>query len=153
MVWIWTGDPAGADPGLVPDYMYHRDPGWAWSPVFLSIACDWQLLYDILLDLTHLAYVHKKTIGGDPDAHTRDAQLQTQRQGHLVQVKRWLPNSNPPPFYQGALATLLEDKHVLEAQQARVLEEPERGFVDIRWDAGPLFARRVVDELVAAEAG
>ena len=47
----------------------------------------------------------------------------------------------------------LEDKDILEAQQARVLEQPERGFIDIKWDAGPLLARKVIDEQVAAERG
>src|SRR5262249_50081489 len=54
-------------------------------------------------------------------------------------------------IHDGALATLLEDKAVLEIQQERVLEEPERILVDTRWDAGGLQARRIIEALVATE--
>ncbi|WP_395069065.1 Rieske 2Fe-2S domain-containing protein [Paraburkholderia silvatlantica] len=236
MVWIWLGESEKADIKAIPSHHYHDDPGWAWSSIFLKVECDWQLLNDNLMDLTHLGYVHKQTIGGDPDAHTMNIDLKTTRSGNRVEVKRWLPNTNPPPFYSlgnsfsgkidrwqeidftpglvriwsggtdagtgayegrrvggvqfmglhavtpstatscyyhftqsrnfkldtstelhkkihdGALFTLLEDKTVLEAQQKRLLDNPERGLINIKWDIGPLQARRVIEERVATEA-
>ncbi len=56
------------------------------------------------------------------------------------------------PIHQAALATLLEDKAVLEGQQARILENPGRGFIDIRADAGGLQGRRVVAQRLAEES-
>ena len=31
-VWIWPGDPAKADPALIPDMHWNDDPAWAGSP-------------------------------------------------------------------------------------------------------------------------
>ena len=63
-VWIWMGDPARADPAHDPDFHWSIDPpiGPA-KPDYLHVACNWQLVNDNLLDLTHLVYVHESTIG------------------------------------------------------------------------------------------
>ncbi len=50
-----------------------------------------------------------------------------------------------------AVATFLEHKDLLEAQQRRRSEDPERALLDIRNDAGTIHARRIVTELSAAE--
>jgi phenylpropionate dioxygenase-like ring-hydroxylating dioxygenase large terminal subunit len=233
LLWIWMGDPAKADSAAIPEHHYHNDPSWEWRPIFLEIECDWSLLNDNLLDLTHLGFVHKKTIGGDPSAHA-GAEMRVERLDRRVHVTRWLANTDPPPFYrlghafkdkidrwqeiefrpglvriwtggtdagtgayqgqreggvqfmgfhgitprtenscyyhftqarnfrlgeteldeaihQAALATLLEDKAVLESQQARILENPGRGFIDIRADAGGLQGRHLVAQLFAEE--
>jgi vanillate O-demethylase monooxygenase subunit len=233
MLWIWVGDTAKADPAAIPAHVHHRDPRWEWAPIFLDVKCDWRLLNDNLLDLTHLGFVHRKTIGGDPDAHA-GAETRVARKDQTVLVTRWLANTEAPPFYklgyafsgkidrwqeieftpglvriwtggtdagtgayegrreggvqfmgfhgitpqtetscyyhftqarnfrlgepklhemihQAAVATLLEDKAVLEGQQARILDNPSRGFIDIRADAGGLQGRRLVEQLIAAE--
>jgi vanillate O-demethylase monooxygenase subunit len=226
LLWIWVGDQVKADPALIPAHPQHQDSKWAWTPIFLEIAADWQLLNDNLLDLTHLGLVHRKTIGGNPEAHS-NAVMRTTRIDGGVRVTRWLANSAPPPHYlqtgnvtgnidrwqeidfipgliriwsggtdagtgayegrrdggvqfmglhavtpatatccyyhftqarnfgldnpelearlhQGALDTLLEDKAIIEAQQARRAETPDRPFLDIQSDSGGLQARRIV---------
>ncbi len=229
MIWVWPGDQTLADPEGIPKHPHLTDPDWQWTSIFLEIACNWEMLNDNLLDLTHLGYVHKRTIGGDPNAHA-GAEMKTTQTGNSVHVRRWIPNSEPPPHYKAghafagkidrwqeidfvpgllrlytggmdvgtgaydgrrtggvqfmgmhgvtpstatscyyffsqarnfrlhepdleaklhdnALATLLEDKSVLEAQQARLLEEPGRGNIDMRTDAGGLHARRIIERL------
>lgn len=102
LIWIWMGAPetqARADPALIPDFPWHdgRDV-WPHRVHVQNVACHYQLVIDNLLDLTHLAFVHKSTIGGDPDAHTR-AEFNIENTPRGVRFIRWLLNSAPPPLY------------------------------------------------------
>ena len=101
LVWIWMGDHDRANPADIPAHPYHTDPAWAWSKILLEVNAGWQLFNDNLLDLSHLGHVHKRTIGGDPDAHA-NAEMPTVRDGDRVHVRRWLLDSTPPPFYKNA---------------------------------------------------
>lgn len=98
VVWIWCGDPAKADPADVPRYPWHDDPAWAWRGQRKPMLANQQLIIDNLLDLTHVGYVHRSTIGGTPDAHSY-AEMSTTRTERGVKVVRWLRNSVPPPTY------------------------------------------------------
>ena len=65
-LWIWMGDAAQADEALIPDWWWVDDPSWGHNPgAFLHIACNYELITDNLLDLSHLGYVHQKTLGND----------------------------------------------------------------------------------------
>ena len=55
-------------------------------------------------------------------------------------------------LHEGARFTLLEDKAVIEAQQARVDETPERPFADVTADAAGLQARRIIRRLIEQES-
>ena len=44
-----------------------------------------------------------------------------------------------------------EDRDVLELQQARLLENPQRGFVDIKADHAGLLMRRIIRQAIDAE--
>lgn len=235
MIRVWVGDPDKADAGRIAPYPFHTDSDWVWTRDTIEVGANWLLLADNLLDLSHLQYVHRKTIGGNPeeDAH---AQLSATRDGDRVLVSRWLLDMAAPAFHKAmcgftgnidrwqeiefhpglilfysgatdagtgayggrrdggmhirhlhaltpetetstryfysvahnfriadetltqrmhqlAVATFLEDKVVLEAQQRRLLANPDRPMIDIRNDIGTIHARRIVAELAAAEAG
>jgi hypothetical protein len=47
--------------------------------------------------------------------------------------------------------TFEQDKAVLEAQQARLLELPDGPLVEIHGDAARIHARRAIDRLIANE--
>jgi vanillate O-demethylase monooxygenase subunit len=98
IVWIWMGDPALADSAAVTEIAEHDDPHWAWRPVYMHVAANWQLLVDNILDLTHVAYIHAKTIGGTPETHFA-AQTRVEFDGHHVSLIRHMPNSVPPHTY------------------------------------------------------
>jgi vanillate O-demethylase monooxygenase subunit len=102
IIWIWTGDPARADPSKIIPYPWHNDRKWAWTSAGYRLACDYLLLQDNLLDLTHLAYVHRHTIGGSPSAHF-EAKTEVDRVGDCIKVRRWIPNSEPPATYVKAV--------------------------------------------------
>ena len=69
MLWIWMGEPALADPALIVRHPWHNDPAWTWIKDRYSINANYQLITDNLMDLTHVGYVHQRTIGGTPQAH------------------------------------------------------------------------------------
>jgi phenylpropionate dioxygenase-like ring-hydroxylating dioxygenase large terminal subunit len=233
LVWVWLGDPTAADPATIVSHPYHGNPKWSWHTSWLEVRANAQLVVDNLLDLSHLQYVHKRTIGGNPAEESR-AELRVQRQGNVVYVRRWLRDVSPPELFrtwmghagkidrwqefefrpgvlqfvsgtadagtgalegsrenakhvrhfhgvtpstetstlyffstahdfriddealaermfEATLTTFAEDKALLEAQQARLLEEPERALMSIRNDTAIVHARKIMAELLAAE--
>ncbi|MCW1986933.1 UNVERIFIED_ORG: vanillate O-demethylase monooxygenase subunit [Sphingomonas sp. R1F5B] len=101
LMWIWMGDAEQADPSLIPDYPIHEDAGYAWRGAHLQVNGNWQLLVDNLMDLSHLPYIHARTIGGDPDLHFR-TKTKSEKRGQTVRVTRLMPDSEPPPTYVDA---------------------------------------------------
>ena len=100
-MFIWMGDPAQADPELAPSHRWHSDAQWAWSGKHYGLKANWRLLVDNLMDLTHLAYVHARTIGGNPEMHFK-TRTQVKRDGNNVTAYRHMPNSIPPRTYVDA---------------------------------------------------
>lgn len=98
-VWIWMGDPALADESLIIDYPWHDQPDkWPHRKAVMDIKCNYMMLVDNLMDLTHLGYVHTKTIGGNPKAHV-NAEMNPERTERGARYIRWMLDTNPPPTY------------------------------------------------------
>jgi vanillate O-demethylase monooxygenase subunit len=68
-VWIWMGDPALVEPNTVPAFHWYDAPGWAGCGACLDVKANYMLLVDNLLDLSHLAFLHIKTIGAADDTN------------------------------------------------------------------------------------
>jgi vanillate O-demethylase monooxygenase subunit len=235
ILWIWTGDPDKADAAEILDYRWNVD--WPTRMAAYPVAGNYMLMVDNLMDLTHVGYVHSRTIGGTPAAHT-DARMQVTRTERGIKFVRWLLDSVPPPTYvkavgfkgrvdrwqefefvapgfvlvwTGALdagsgayenpekrqggfslrsihaltpetptschyfwtaangyrqddpqatetlfaeldAAFMEDKLIVEAQQARLSELGDGGLVDIASDSARIHMRRIVDRLIGKEA-
>jgi len=96
-IWVWMGDPAAADPALIPDFHWLDDPAWGAKGTRFHVRCNYQLIVDNLLDLTHLAYVHRTTIGNDAVAVNADTRVE--RSQSNVLVTRWMTDTPPPPTY------------------------------------------------------
>ncbi|WP_439533512.1 Rieske 2Fe-2S domain-containing protein [Polymorphobacter sp.] len=99
-VWIWVGDKALADPALIPDLWPCSAPGWTFDGGYYPIGCDYRLVIDNLMDLTHETYVHAGSIG---QPELMEAPIQTSVEGDTVYVKRWMPGIEAPPFWRDAL--------------------------------------------------
>jgi phenylpropionate dioxygenase-like ring-hydroxylating dioxygenase large terminal subunit len=97
-VWIWMGEKA-ADPDLIPDYHENDDPAWAGVPGYLNIACNYQLMVDNLLDLTHVVFVHKTTLAG---GGVTDTPLEVRVEGDKVLAQRMMINVDTAPIYRAA---------------------------------------------------
>ncbi len=99
-VWIWMGDPRRADPALIPQWWWADHPDWACArPDMLPVNCNYQLINDNVLDVTHLVYVHAGSIG---TAAINDFPATTEREGDLVRLTRWILDRPAPPMYQAA---------------------------------------------------
>lgn len=98
-LWIWMGDPAKADVAKIIDYPYHNDyKRWPHKHEVYHVKSNYMLMVDNLMDLTHLGFVHKKTIGGNPKAHV-DAKMKVTPKETGLHYMRWLLDSQPPPTY------------------------------------------------------
>jgi phenylpropionate dioxygenase-like ring-hydroxylating dioxygenase large terminal subunit len=95
------GDEDHADPSLIPRHPWHEDPNWEYVKDRYSITANYQLITDNLMDLTHVGYVHTRTIGGTPQAHSA-AETTTRPTDQGVRVERWMLDSVPPPAYAAA---------------------------------------------------
>jgi phenylpropionate dioxygenase-like ring-hydroxylating dioxygenase large terminal subunit len=232
MVWIWMGDPALANPASITDCHWLDDPDWGAKGERLHVDCNYQLLTDNLLDMSHLTFVHPNTIG--TAANVDKVQIKNEIAENAVTITRWLIDIEPPPTYarvgfkgnidrwqilkfdppafvslyagatdtgtgapegnrkggvgirnvnaitpetdktthyfwaiaqdraphdENATATVFheiqktmqEDVAVFHAQQRSLDLKPNAPMVNIKSDAGPLAARRIVDRLLQVE--
>ncbi len=101
LLWIWMGDEGQARPAEIPRHPWHDDAGWAWVKDRYLVRANYQLITDNLMDLTHVGYVHGRTIGGTPQAHS-EADNTVKATANGVKVLRWMPDSVPPPAYTAA---------------------------------------------------
>ena len=99
-IWIWIGEAARADPMLIPDYWPCSAPGWTFDGGYYPIACDYRLVIDNLMDLSHETYVHSGSIG---QLEINETPIETETRGDEVIVQRWMPGIEPPPFWRDAL--------------------------------------------------
>ncbi|MFT4025426.1 MAG: aromatic ring-hydroxylating dioxygenase subunit alpha [Novosphingobium sp.] len=99
-IWVWIGEKAKADPTLIPDLWPCSAEGWTFDGGYYAIACDYRLMIDNLMDLTHETYVHSGSIG---QPEIMEAPIETRVSGDQVFVSRWMPGVEAPPFWRGAL--------------------------------------------------
>ncbi len=100
VVWIWMGDPARADDTLIPELPWLDSGAWTATPGYIHIAANAQLLVDNLLDFTHVAYLHSRTIAGDPKEATTPTRTERLETG--IRTGRWMIDVNPPPLFAAA---------------------------------------------------
>lgn len=62
-IWAWIGEAEKATPETVPNLWWNDHPQWRGDGDTLFLKCDYRLLVDNLLDLTHETYVHDKSAG------------------------------------------------------------------------------------------
>lgn len=96
LLWIWMGDPALADPTQIHDTHWHDTPGWsAERGGYIHYKSNVQLIADNLLDFSHLAFVHNKTIGTRKQGNVKpDVQFFDES----VSVRFTTIAGAPPPF-------------------------------------------------------
>ncbi|MDD1476031.1 aromatic ring-hydroxylating dioxygenase subunit alpha [Arthrobacter sp. AL08] len=95
-VWVWLGDPTRADPGLIPDMHQMSSDGWAGDGETIFAPCNYQLVLDNLMDLTHEEFVHSSSIGQD---ELSESDFVVTQDGNTVTVSRWMLDIDAPPFW------------------------------------------------------
>lgn len=102
ILWIWMPREDGAAPSCEPpSYPHHDDPQYKFGSGHYHYNAPYQLIHDNLLDLSHLGYVHLKTIGGNARQHMT-AEMKVTAEGDQVRVVRLMPGTPPPPTYKAA---------------------------------------------------
>ncbi|WP_439406842.1 Rieske 2Fe-2S domain-containing protein [Bradyrhizobium sp. DASA03076] len=102
LVWLWPGDPALADPAKIPDFHWNDGKQWVGEGgTFYQLKCDYRLVIDNLMDLTHETYVHAGSIG---DEAITAAPFEVTHTGNTATMTRWMIDIEPPPFWGRQLA-------------------------------------------------
>ncbi|KQK61078.1 hypothetical protein AOX61_10360 [Pseudomonas aeruginosa] len=102
-VWVWMGDPAKADPALIPPAVALDDPDWIFRSGSIEYEANYQLVNDNLLDFSHLFFLHPESFGVGADwAHVRPKVTRLERG---VRVQRWLPNQPIPNHIRDVVDT------------------------------------------------
>lgn len=99
-IWVWPGEKALADPATIHHLEWADNPEWAYGGGLYHINCDYRLMVDNLMDLTHETYVHASSIG---QKEIDEAPVTTKLEGEQVVTSRFMENIMPPPFWQAAL--------------------------------------------------
>ncbi|KQT64387.1 MULTISPECIES: aromatic ring-hydroxylating dioxygenase subunit alpha [unclassified Aureimonas] len=99
-LWIWMGDPALADTATIPDLHWNDDPNWTGDGRVIHVKCDYRLVVDNLMDLTHETFVHGSSIGNRAVA---EAPFEVTHTDRAATVTRWMEGIDPPPFWSEQL--------------------------------------------------
>ncbi len=95
-LWVWLGDPTLADPARIPDMHQLDSAEWAGDGETIYAPCNYQLVLDNLMDLTHEEFVHSSSIGQE---ELSESEFFVTHDEHSVTVTRWMLNIDPPPFW------------------------------------------------------
>jgi vanillate O-demethylase monooxygenase subunit len=99
-IWVWPGDVAQADPAKIHHLEWAENPDWAYGGGLYHIKCDYRLMIDNLMDLTHETYVHSTSIG---QKEIDETPVNTKTEGDHVMTSRFMDNVMAPPFWQANL--------------------------------------------------
>lgn len=97
-IYLWMGE-GPADESKLPNFYENDDPGWAGVPGYLHIRCNYQLMVDNILDLTHVVFVHKTTLAGGGVTETP---LDVKVEGDTITAQRMMLNVDTAPIYRAA---------------------------------------------------
>lgn len=118
LVWIWMGEPAAADPALIPAYPFLDAEQWYVGKAQMEIDANYVLESDNILDLSHIEYLHPTTLGAGQSGEGKTVVTQ---EGNTVWSRRFIRNEMLPAWlYQ---ATGLPDQAACDR------------WLDVRWDA------------------
>ena len=97
------GNPDHVDPSRLPNFRWAEDAHWVSRSTRIAINYDYRLVIDNLMDLSHIGYVHRTTIGTANDGE--HATVETLTSEDHVTVRRWLVNQPPAATYAKKLRT------------------------------------------------
>ena len=113
-VWIWLGDPAAADPGLIPSEAGFDDPSFRFVAGHVVIEGHHQLIADNVLDLSHESFIHATKIGTRDVAETGITSASDESRW-MVTASRVMKDAACPPTYQtrtGLRSPIDREQHI-----------------------------------------
>ncbi len=99
-IWVWPGDVEQADTAKLHHLEWAESEYWAYGGGLYHVDCDYRLMIDNLMDLTHETYVHASSIG---QKEIDEAPVRTRVEGEEIVTSRFMDGIMPPPFWQMAL--------------------------------------------------
>src|SRR4029079_6460230 len=98
-VWIWMGRADRADTSLIVDYPPSGEAGWPRGHDMLHLKAGYVMVLENLMDLSHLSYLHKSSIGSsEGDSANASMDVTPTANGMLfLRVRRY---SEPPPSWR-----------------------------------------------------
>jgi vanillate O-demethylase monooxygenase subunit len=128
-IWVWPGDADKADPAEIPHLEWAVSDEWAYGGGLYHINCDYRLMIDNLMDLTHETYVHASSIGQD---EIEEAPPTTTTEGDMVITSRHMQNIKAPPFWAMALrANGLDDSVPCDRWQICRFTPPSHVMIEV----------------------
>lgn len=98
IVWVWTGDPAKADRGLVFDMPEFADPAWhVHHGDALEIGAHYLNVAENLVDPAHVSFVHPTTLG---NAASENVPVHVSTSGAVITAWRWIRDAEPVGFFK-----------------------------------------------------
>ncbi|MEZ5739567.1 MAG: aromatic ring-hydroxylating dioxygenase subunit alpha [Burkholderiaceae bacterium] len=128
-LWVWPGDAALASADKLPKPAWADRDDWAFGGGMFHIRCDYRLLIDNLMDLTHETYVHSTSIG---QKEIDEAAPQTTVDGDRVVTARYMERLHAPPFWQHAMkGNGLDPDAVVDRWQVCRFVPPSNVMIDV----------------------
>ena len=128
-VWVWPGDAAAADAATIPHLHWADHPEWAFGGGLYHVNCDYRLMIDNLMDLTHETYVHSTSIG-QPEID--ETPCTTRTEGDEAVTSRFMNNIIAPPFWRVALrANGLPDDQPVDRWQICRFTPPSHVMIEV----------------------
>jgi len=97
MIWIWMGDPALADPALLPSYPFLETPD-TYHPVtgYLNVKTSYRFMIDNLMDVAHVLILHHDMLACPGLARSKTKVV---RDGAGIWANRLATNTTPPVIF------------------------------------------------------
>ena len=153
-VWVWPGEAALADPAAIPACAWADSPDGAYGGGLFHIGCDYRLMVDNLMDLSHETCVHATSIGQkeiDETPITPETETSIWYFWGMARNFNARDKALTASIREGQAKIFSEDLEMLERQQRNLLAWPEPKLLSLNIDAGGVRARRAIKRLHAAE--
>jgi phenylpropionate dioxygenase-like ring-hydroxylating dioxygenase large terminal subunit len=94
-IWIWMGEAAKADPALIVNYPPDDQVSWPRTNDMLHLKASYVMVLENLMDLSHLSYLHKTSIGSSED-DSANATMDVKETPRGMKFLRVMRNANAP---------------------------------------------------------
>jgi len=96
-IWVWMGEPALADQSKLHCNDILHDPRLSARTAYLTVAANYQLVIDNLLDLTHAPFLHGATLASDSAEDVRGVSYEFATAGQTITATYRNPNQGRSP--------------------------------------------------------
>ena len=98
-LWIWMGAPEYVDTSLIMNYPPNDQVKWPRSHDMLHLKASYIMVLENLMDLSHLSYLHKGSIGSS-EADSANAQMDVKRTDRGMRFLRVMRSADAPATWR-----------------------------------------------------